>query len=453
MNSTRSVSFIIASVMVAMVCTPMSPADDWPQYMGRDRDGVWHEKGIIDKFPEGGPKVRWRVPINPGYTGPAVVGGKVFVMDRVLAEGAKNHNESMIPHRPSAGIPGTERVACYDAADGKVLWRYEYNCPYTVSYPAGPRTTPTVHDGLVYTLGTEGHLFCFQADTGKIVWSKDFGKEYGAKPPLWGHSAHPLIDGNKLICVVGGDGSVAVAFDKNTGKELWKALSAREQGYAAPMVYTIHGGRQLIIWHAESVNGLDPETGKQLWSVPAVTYQGMAIATPRLSGDKMLITAFKGNFGSKTLSAAMLKFESAGEPSVMWKGDAKTGFGSVFSTPHFENGHIYGVDSGGVITCVMADTGEKLWTSLEAHGSKKPEGSAEIFMVKNGNRWFLATEKGDLIIANISPKGYEEISRAHLLEPTSSAFGRLVVWSHPAFAEKCAFMRNDKELICVELGR
>ncbi len=442
------------SIIVSLAFSTLTArSEDWPQYMGRNRDGVWHETGIMEKFPDGGPKVRWRTPISPGYTGPAVVGGKVFVMDRVLAEGAKNHDESMIPRRaPKGGIAGSERVLCFNASDGKEVWKHEYDCTYTISYPNGPRTTPTVHEGLVYTLGTEGHLCCFKADSGKVVWMKDFAKEYDAKPPLWGHSAHPLIDGNKLICVVGGDGSVAVAFDKNTGKELWKALSAREQGYAAPMVYNINGERQLIIWHAESVNGLDPETGKQLWSVPAVTYQGMAIATPRMSGNQLFITAFKGNFGSKTLSAAMLKFESAGAPTVMWKGDSKTGIGSVFSTPHFEDGYIYGTDSGGQVSCVKADTGERLWQSLQAHGSKKPEGSAEVFLVKNGTNWFLANEKGDLIIAKLSPKGYEEISRAHLLEPTSSAFGRVVLWSHPAFAEKCAFMRNDKELICVELA-
>jgi outer membrane protein assembly factor BamB len=432
-----------------VVTSSAARADDWPQYMGPNRDDVWRETRIIETFPEGGPKIRWRIPVNPGYTGPAVVGGKVFVMDRVLAEGAKNHDESLFPHRPPKGIPGTERVLCFNAADGKQLWKHEYDCAYTVSYPNGPRCTPTVQDGVVYTLGAEGHLFCLKADTGNVVWSKDFGKEYGAKPPIWGHSAHPLVDGNKLICVVGGDGSVAVAFDKNTGKELWRALSAKEQGYAAPVIYTVNGQRQLIIWHAESVNGLDPETGKVFWTEPAVTYMGMSIATPRASGDKLFITAYP--------SVAMMLKLDPGTEAIAWKGDKKNAFYSVFSTPHFENGYLYGVNSGmtnaGMITCIKAETGERVWESLKAHGSKKPEGSAEIFMVKNGDRWFLANEKGDLIIAKLSPQGYDEVSRAHLLEPTSSAFAkRDVVWSHPAFADKCAFMRNDKEMICVDLA-
>lgn len=412
--------------------------------MGPGRDGIWNESGIIEKFPEGGPKVRWRVPVQAGYTGPAVVGGKVYLMDRVLADGVKNHDESMFPHRPKTGIPGKERVLCFNAKDGKELWKHEYDCTYTVSYPNGPRTTPTVHDGLVYTLGTEGHLYCFKADSGEVVWKKDFGKEYNAKPPLWGHSAHPLVDGNKLICVVGGEGSVAVAFDKNTGKELWRSMSAREQGYAAPMIYTIDGQRQLIIWHAQAINGLDPETGKVFWTEPAVTYQGMSIATPRMSGDMLFLSAYPS-------VAMMLKLEP-GAAAVKWKGNKKNAMYIVFSSPMFEGGYGYGVSSGGLLTCIKADNGDRMWESLQAHGSKKAEGSAEIFLVKNGDRWFLANEKGDLIIARLSPSGYEEVSRAHLLEPTSAAFGRVVLWSHPAFADKCAFMRNDKELICVELG-
>lgn len=443
----RRIQFIVT--LGALVIANSVGAADWPQYLGPNRDGVWPETGIIEKFPDDGPKVRWRVPIKAGYTGPAVVGGKVYVMDRALAEGAKNHNESLMPHRPGKGIPGTERVSCHDISDGRVLWRYEYECTYTVSYPDGPRCTPTVHDGLVYTLGTEGNLFCFKANTGEIVWQKNFAKDYGAKTPIWGHSAHPLVDGQKLICIVGGEGSVVVAFDKNTGKELWKALTAREQGYCMPMIFDINGRRQLVVWHSESVNGLDPENGNVYWTEETKMYMGMAISTPRAVGNQLFLTAFPGQGGSQ-FGGGILRVESDGKTAMAWKSNKKAGFFSVFSTPHIEDGHIYGVDNPGTLTCVKLDSGERLWQSLQPHGPKK-EPSAELFLVKNGNRWFIANEKGDLIIAKLSPKGYEEISRAHLLKPDSLGFGRDVLWSHPAFADKCAFMRNNHELICVEL--
>ena len=131
-------------------------ADDWPQWLGPQRDGVWRETGILEKFPTNGLKYRWRSPIGGGYSGPAVAGGRVFVMDRQLAKGAAN------PSSPwgRGEIPGNERVLCLNEADGKILWQHEYDCPYTVSYASGPRVTPAVHDGKVYTLGAEGNLLC-----------------------------------------------------------------------------------------------------------------------------------------------------------------------------------------------------------------------------------------------------------------------------------------------------
>jgi outer membrane protein assembly factor BamB len=419
-------------------------ADDWPQWLGPQRDGVWHETGIVDKFPEGGPAVRWRAKIAAGYTGPAVAGGKIYVMDRVLAEGSKNHEEPF-PQRPRQGIAGSERVLCLDETDGHLLWEYKYDCPYTVSYPLGPRTTPTVHQQKVYTLGTEGHLVCLTAETGKPVWSHDLKKEYRVKSPIWGFAAHPLVDGKKLICIVGGEGSTVVAFDKDTGKELWQALTAIEPGYCPPMIYEAGGKRQLVIWHGESVNGLDPENGEVYWTQPAPTYQGMSIATPRKSGDSLFVSAYPD-------TSVMLRLDpDRPAATVAWRGDKKNGLYCTFSTPFFEEGHLYGIQSGGFLACVNAETGERLWQSMDPVGGR-PAGSVECFLVKNGDRFFLFTEKGDLIIARLSPKGYEEISRAHLLDPTSTGFGRDVLWSHPAFANRNIYLRNDKELVSVSLA-
>lgn len=134
----------------------------------------------------------------------------------------------------ASSIAGTERVLCLNAADGQVVWQRTYDSTYTLSYAAGPRTTPVVADGRVYTLGAMGQLACQNTRDGSVVWSRDFVADFGLKVPIWGVSAHPLLDGNKLICVVGGEGSVVVAFDKNTGRELWRALSAKEPGYCPP---------------------------------------------------------------------------------------------------------------------------------------------------------------------------------------------------------------------------
>jgi outer membrane protein assembly factor BamB len=416
-------------------------ADDWPQWLGPQRDAVWRETGILEKFPNQGPPVRWRTPIAAGYAGPAVAEGHVYVTDRVLAPGANNPKDPF----KITGIPGTERVLCLNEADGKLLWKYEYDCPYKMSYPLGPRTTPLVKDGKVYTLGAEGTLYCLDAHDGKVNWSHDFKKEYQSKTPLWGHSAHPLLDGQKLICMVGGKGSAVVAFDKDTGKEIWRALTARELGYCPPMIYEAGGKRQLIAWHGESVNGLDPETGKVYWSEPIRPYSGMAISTPRKQGDSLFLTAAMG-------TSVMLHL-AADRPaaSVLWKAKGKTGLYSVFCTPFIENGCIYGSSNDGALVAVKADKGERLWDTMAPNNGKKAQ-SSDLFIIKNGDRFFLATEKGDLIIAKLSAKGYQELSRTHLLEPTSMAWGRSVVWSHPAFANHCIYARNDKEIICVSLA-
>jgi outer membrane protein assembly factor BamB len=349
-------------------------------------------------------------------------------------------------------IPGSERVLCLDAATGKVLWQHEYDCPYTVSYAAGPRCTPLVSNGRVYSLGAEGNLLCLDATDGHPVWSHDFKKEYGAKTPVWGFAGHPLLDGQKLICLAGGEGSVAVAFDKDTGKELWRALSAHEPGYCPPTLIKAGGARQLIIWEPESVNALDPETGKVLWSQPWAIRSGLSLAQPRQAGDSLFLTAFYNGSHLYRLDAA--------QPgaSLVWQSDRPSETNtdklhSIISTPFVEDGYIYGVCSYGQLRCLKLDTGERLWETLAATTPNGKETRwANAFLIKQGNRFFLANEKGDLIIARLTPQGYDEISRTHLLDPTNHDPGRDVVWSHPAFANRCVFARNDREIVCASLA-
>lgn len=421
-------------------------ADDWPQWLGPKRDGHWRETGIVEKFPAGGPPLVWRTGIGAGYSGPAVVAGRVYVMDRHVAEGAPRPKSAF----DASTIPGNERVLCLDAANGGVIWKREYDCPYTVSYAAGPRTTPVVAEGRVFTLGTMGHLACQDAADGRLIWSRNFVADFGLKVPTWGVSAHPLLDGDKLICVVGGDGCVAVAFDKNTGRELWRALSAKEPGYCPPVIYEVGGRRQLIIWHAEAVNGLNPDTGRVLWTEPWKLNYGMAIATPRPLDDGLFLTCFYNG-------SMRLRFEPGHEmPVVAWK-TAKpserdtVNLNSTMATPWIEGGHVYGPCSYGQFRCLRWDTGERLWETFEPT-TGKAERWGNCFVVKNGARWFLVSEKGDLIVAKLSPQGYEEISRAHVLDPVNMDPGRPVVWSHPAFANRRIYLRNDREMVCLDLS-
>ena len=282
---------IIATIAMAILAKPL-PADEWPQWMGPQRDGVWRETGIVQEFPVGGPPARWRVKIGGGYAGPAVAGNRVYVTDKQLPVGATNPDNPFARGRQ----PATERVLCLNDADGAIVWKHEYECPYTVSYPAGPRTTPVVRDGRVYTLGSEGHLFCLNADSGEVVWSKNFRTDFGREQsPVWGYSANPLLDGDRLICLVGGTGTAVVAFHKDTGKELWRALDTTGEhgpGYSSPIIVEAGGQRQLIVWHPAALCSLNPVTGGVYWQQPFDSKSGLSVATPRFQDDSLFISAF-----------------------------------------------------------------------------------------------------------------------------------------------------------------
>lgn len=404
-------------------------SEDWPQWGGSQRDLVWHEKGIVKKLPTSGllPRV-WSTPIRSGYAGPAVAHGRVFITDYDDAE-------------------GIERVLCLDANNGAILWKHQLKTIYTVSYPAGPRATPVIDGNRVYTIGAMGNMFCFDVKTGKILWQKDFVKDHQTKLPLWGMAASPLVDGDQLITLVGGaNNSLIVSFDKKTGKELWHSLTDKDVGYCPPMIYTFEGVRQLIVWHPSAVSSINPANGQKYWDIPFPINYGMCISTPRQLENQLFITAF--------YNGPIMIDVHGKNAKIAWKGtsdnELKTdGLHSVISTPFINKTHIYGIGSYGALRCLDAATGNRLWETFEATGEGR---WWNAFIIPHEDRFFLHNEQGDLIIANLSPKGYQEISRAKLIEPTRKVKRRMTIWSHPAFAMKSIFARNDKEIIRVSLA-
>jgi outer membrane protein assembly factor BamB len=433
----------LALLMIVGLLVPPAIGDDWPQWLGPNRDSVWREKGIVDRFPQGGLPVQWRAPVGLGYAGPAVAGGKVYLMDYVRRSGEVTNN----PGGPDK-LEGTERVLCLDAATGKLLWKHEYDRPYNISFGGGPRCTPTVDGQRVYALGAEGNLSCWIPKPGRLSGPRILSR---TTMPRRRFGAFRRIRWSTATCCSASSvapGSVAVAFDKRTGREVWRALSAEQQGYCPPTMIE-HGGRkQLVIWHGESINGLDPRTGQVFWSVPLKPSYGMAITTPRQLGPHLLATGY-GDVG------VLLKLDDA-KPAVevVWRGKANNAVYCANSTPFLEAGTIYGCDVGtGALMGVRLSDGERLWQTLEpTTGGTRRERYGTAFLVKHQDRFFLFSETGDLILAQLSPQGYKELGRFRVLEPTSPTFGRNVVWSHPAFADKSVFARNDKELVRVSLA-
>ncbi len=413
-------------------------AADWPRWMGPDGDGVWREDGVLERFPDGGPKILWRSPVGSGYAGPAVAGGRVFVMDRVL--------EDQVTQRVQ------ERLWCLDEGTGQSIWMHGEPTVYTAAYPAGPRATPTVDGDRIYTVGTEGRLQCLAASSGEVLWSKDYRADYGAKTPTWGFAAAPLVDGDQIICLVGGPGAVVVSFDKRTGEENWWALSAREPGYCAPCLVEYAGNRQLLVWHPEALNALDPATGDVLWSVPWEIRAGLTIPMPRIDGDRLFLTAFYNG-------SLMLRLQPDGSrPEILWRTmeaseRRTTHLNSIMSTPVLHDGHIYGVCSYGQFRCLEMETGRRVWEDLTLAVRGDPVRWGNVFLTPHRDRFFLFNENGELLIARLTPAGPEVLGRAHILEPNGVDLRqRPIVWSHPAYANRKCFARNDTEIVCVDLA-
>ncbi len=423
----------LLSVVSCLIVTSVSLADDWPQWGGPERDLVWRETGIIDKFPTDGllPRV-WSTPIAEGYSGPAVAGGRVYITDYKREE-------------------RRERVLCLDAETGNLLWIHQYPVVYRISYAAGPRSTPVIDGGLVYTVGAMGHLFCLDAKTGDVKWKKNFVEDFGTPIPNWGMVASPLVEGDQLITLVGGENALIVSFDKTTGKELWRSLDDPEVGYCPPVIFPFGKTRQLIVWHPRAVSSLNPENGKANWEIPFRVQAGLTVPTPRKIGNRLLVTSFYN--GSR-----MIEIADDGESAkVVWQGhsdnelpDRTDGLHSIISTPVLTESTIYGVCSYGALRGLDAKTGKRLWETYQATGKDR---WWNAFLIPHEGRYFIHNEQGDLIIANLTPQGYEEISRAKLVEPTRSVRRRMTIWSHPAFAMKSVFARNDKEIVRVNLAK
>ena len=433
----------------------ISQAEDWSQWLGNQRDGIWRETNIIQSFPADGLTPVWRTGIGSGYTSPVVANGRVFVMDRIKHDPELKKGKFLHPAQPPQNanfvrrlLPGAERVLCLEEDTGRILWSQEYVCPYrsVAIYAIGPRTTPTVDGNRVYTLGAEGDLFCLETETGQVVWHRNVRDAYQVETPEWGFAAHPLIDGDRIICMVGGKGATVVAFNKLTGKEIWRNGDAPQPGYCAPMIYQLGGKRQLVVWDSDYLRGLNPETGAAYWQVGIKPAFSMSIGAPQQEGNRLFV------MGYSRVSAMVQVAADGNSATVIWRGDTKRGVGGVFNTAVIRDGHIYAGGQGGRYMCVRLEDGEQQWSTFEPSTGDRPASWANVFTVPNGDRYWLFNDLGEVTIAEMSPKEFHSISKTQLIEPTHRIGRRTVVWSHPALANRHIFIRNDKEILCYNVA-
>ncbi|MEM1443166.1 MAG: PQQ-binding-like beta-propeller repeat protein, partial [Verrucomicrobiota bacterium] len=386
-------------------------------------------------FPSDGLKRAWSVPVGPGYCGPTVTKNRIYLMDRGLDPEVKE-----------------ERILCFDRRTGNVFWTVAYSCVYEgVAYDVGPRASVTVSDGIAYALGTMGDLHALDAVSGEILWKRNLVEEFEAEVPTWGVSATPVVHGGRVIVQSGGpNGPSALALDAETGEEIWRGPSDR-MSYSAPTIPPNHPD-EVIVWSDSLLQSFSIEDGEVLWSVdsPKVRAFVARVQAPVFdaSGESFLLSDF--NDGTRRFARTGTAWKEVWH--VRGKNDRNTeGLHSLMGSPVWIDDHFYGVDSYGTFRGLRASDSVRVWETDMVVPLTRWSTVFPIREGTTGNRVWILNEVGELILTDLKPEGYDEIDRTPLIEPTQEVRQRdyLIVWSHPAFAHRHIYARNDKELIAV----
>lgn len=437
---------LIAVGFAALSCC-VSAADDWTQWSGNTRNGQWNDSGILSKFPEGGLQPVWKVPAGSGYASPVVADGRVFIVDYRPKDGTRT-------------LEAIERMLCLDETTGKEIWSHEWETHYRrqmQSYATGPRATPLIDGESIFCIGATGRIFCFDTKTGDVQWEIDALEAFDARVPIWGVSASMVAWKDTVIIPCGGADGLLRALNKKTGKTVWKAIPAQyEIPYCAPEIFEIDGRSHLVQWSKERLTGLDPDTGNELWHVPFSAQSNMGIGRPVQIGNRILVSCF--------YNGSMLIEVNGTDAKIVWKNGGKgerpnqtRGLHAVMTTPIVEGDHFYGTCSYGELRGLTLADGERVWENKELTRQGR---WGSIFWVKQGGRYFVNNDIGELLIMKFTPEGPKVIDRTKLIEPdTHCGYGprrfgdALVNWVHPAYANGHVIIRNDSEVRRVSLQK
>jgi outer membrane protein assembly factor BamB len=408
----RHLAFAVALTVLCGAAT--SPAGDWPQFLGPTRDGVAAD-AVADAWPAGGPKVLWSTNVGQGFSAPVVAGGSLVLFHRV-------GNEAVIQ--------------CLDAGMGKSKWTAKYPTDYRddFGFDEGPRATPTISDGRVYTFGAEGMLACWNFADGAKVWSVDTRAQFHAGKGFFGVACSPLVEGDLVVLNVGGkDGAGVVAFGKADGKVRWKATSD-EAGYASPVAATLAGHRYVLSFNREGLVGLDPASGAVRFSFHwrSRSHASVNAATPLVVGDDVFLSASYGT------GAVLVHVGPDAKLTERWSGDES--LSNHYATSVHRAGFLYGFDGRQEQTprlrCVELATGKVRW-------SQEDFGAGTLLLA--GDRLVVLTEKGELVLAPATPDAFKPTARAQVLQSTCRA--------HAALAGGLLYARDQDTLVCVDLRR
>ncbi|MCK5850817.1 MAG: PQQ-binding-like beta-propeller repeat protein [Kiritimatiellae bacterium] len=378
-------------------------ANDWPCWRGPDHNGISQETEWNPSALKNGVTKQWSINVGKGFSSVSVKDGKVITL------GNKNNRDI---------------VYCLDAKTGKEMWRFSYQCQ-AAKYP-GPRSSPAIDGDSVYTLSREGHLFCFDLNSGKVKWRQNIVSSLNAKLPHWGLSPSPVIEGDLLLIQVG---SHCAALDKKTGKKIWTSPPGKA-AYSSPVVFSKGSKKYIATFSIKSINGIDLKTGHKVWSHPWKTKYDVNAADPIIDKNRLFISSGYGR------GCALIDISQA-TPKIIWENktlSTHTNGGILL------NGFIYGFNGDirkiSPLTCIDIKTGKPVWT-------QKMGGIGSL--IAADNKLIILNERGKLFVVQASAKEYKELANGQVIENDKC-------WTAPVLANGSVFCRGSKgTLVCVNM--
>ncbi len=390
---------VSAACLLALAVT--LHAEDWPRWRGPDANGISKETGWSSQWPAGGPKQVWKTKIGTGFTSFSVSNGRVYTM---------------------GNASDTDTIFCFDANDGKELWKHSYPAKLEPNaYEGGPNATPTVSGDRVYTLGKRAMMHCFDAAKGTVVWSANLVAGLKVKVPQWGFSGSVLVEDDLCILNVGTAGT---ALDAKTGKVVWSS-GTDAAGYTTPVPFNAGSDRAVMMAVKQDVAAVRMKDGKEVWRFPWRTQYDVNAADPVLSGNKVFISSGY-NHGCAVFDVG------SKPPKAVWE---NKNIRNHFNSSVLWKGHVYGVDES-QLRCIVFDTGEVKW-------SERSVGKGSLMMADG--KLIVLSEKGELMVAEATPAAFKPISRAQVLG------GKC--WTTPVLANGKIYCRNAAgDVVCVDVG-
>jgi outer membrane protein assembly factor BamB len=402
---------------VCLCASQQGWAGDWPQFLGPTRDGVYAGSDLAAVWPKEGPPVVWRKNIGQGFSGPVVADGKLILFHR---------------------LDDKEIVACLDARTGEPKWTKDYPTAYRddFGFDEGPRATPCVAEGRVYTFGAEGMLSCLNLEDGNMLWQVNTKNEFHPRKGFFGDACSPLVEGNAVLLNIGGAGGAGlVAFDKATGRVLWKS-SDDEASYSSPTAATIHERRYAFFFTRAGLVAVNPADGAVQFQYPWRSRMDASVnaATPLIVDDSIFLSACYGT------GAILLRVRDNAVEKV-WSGDDI--LSNHYATSVYDHGFLYGIDGRAdpgfspapSLRCVELKTGKIRWQDDSV-------GAATVLLA--GDQLLILTEGGELIRAPATPSAFKPGGRIQIM-PTA-------VRAYPALAGGFLYARSKDKLFCVNLG-